>query len=157
MDHRQGKKKPGNETLFTSELGENPTDDAMGIPTGSFLPLIPLFSTSDSDNELSSMGLLCLRRNNPLVPSSTPSPKSRRLTFNFDPEIRRKINHQTLVIGPLGSGALTNFYARPKQLHSPSCLITHLELDTWVCDWISIANFVFSIDTRGETFACKLI
>lgn len=53
------------ETMCTSELGENPADDAMGIPTGSFLPLVPLFSTSDSDSELSSMGLLsllCLRR-----------------------------------------------------------------------------------------------
>lgn len=52
-----GDEEAGKETMCTSELGENPADDAMGIPTGSFLPLVPLFSTSDSDSELSSMGL----------------------------------------------------------------------------------------------------
>lgn len=60
-------KQPWKETMCTSELGENPAGDA----TGSFLPLVPLFSSSDSDNELSSMGLpplLCLRRVNPPVP-----------------------------------------------------------------------------------------
>lgn len=61
----RGKKKQWKETMCTSELGENPADDAMGIPTSSFLPLVPLFSTSDSDSELSSMGL----RMNPRVPS----------------------------------------------------------------------------------------
>lgn len=52
MDHSEAKrKKPGKEAVFTSELGENPTD----ISTGSVLALIPLFSTSVSDSELSSM------------------------------------------------------------------------------------------------------
>lgn len=55
-----GMKKPGKETMCTSELGENPAADAMGIPAGSFLPLVPLFSTSDSDSELSSMVPLSL-------------------------------------------------------------------------------------------------
>lgn len=84
MEVNQWKKKPWKETMFTSDLGENPADDAMGIPTGSFLPLVPLFSTSDSDSELSSMGLLSLlllRRFNPPV-----HPESHWLTFNFDTE-----------------------------------------------------------------------
>lgn len=45
-------------TMCTSELGENPADDAAAATrSGSFLPLVPLFSASDSDIELSSMGL----------------------------------------------------------------------------------------------------
>lgn len=88
--HRNGPvdqwKKQWKETMCTSDLGENPADDAMGIPTGSFLPLVPLFSTSDSESELSSMGLLSLfrlRRINPPVPPQlqTQSPTGQLLTL----------------------------------------------------------------------------
>lgn len=41
--------------MCTSELGENPAACVKGTATGTFSPCVPLFSTSDSDGELSSI------------------------------------------------------------------------------------------------------
>lgn len=115
-------KKPGKETMCTSELGENPADDAMGIPAGSFLPLVPLFSTSDSDSELSSMVLshtlslsLCLSRlrriNPPIRPRLQKTQSHADFNFNVDPERWSKIKFPQCETGPLDP-ALCNFCAR---------------------------------------------
>lgn len=114
-------KKPGKETMCTSELGENPADDAMGIPAGSFLPLVPLFSTSDSDSELSSMVLshsLSLSASpvsaeliHRSVLDSKKTQSHADFNFNVDPERWSKIKFPQCETGPLDP-ALCNFCAR---------------------------------------------
>lgn len=62
--------------MCTSDLGETPaTDDALGIRTVQFLPLVLLFSTSYSDSEMSSMLLpAALIRRFLFNPPQTKSP-----------------------------------------------------------------------------------
>lgn len=136
MDHRQtgeggrgerGEGSDGRKTTCTSELGENPAEDVAGFPSGSLLQLHSLFSASDSDSELSSMGafslplspspplsLLCLLRriNPPVSVSDSKKTESHRLTFRcVDGGSRGGENKmpQVSMTGPRGSAALTNF------------------------------------------------
>lgn len=108
MDHKQWKKKgqgekekAGKRTMCTSEVAENPADCATGTLAASFLPIIPLFSTSDSDSELSSMARSPLPLSLSAPNYSTVSPpksQSGGLTFNFDPGTRRQINSHSLLV-----------------------------------------------------------
>lgn len=72
---RRRRKKTRMGTMCTSELAGNPAGDAMATAAGSFLTLVPLFSTPD--RELPSIGL----RINPPVPP----------LLDFDPERRREM------------------------------------------------------------------
>lgn len=120
-----GRSNHGRKTMCTSDLGENPaTDEALGIRTVPFLPLVLLFSTTDSDSELSSMLLsaVIIRRFlfNPLNRES-----QRTLTRNKRSKEKNKHGFQGF-LQPLGSGAQNNFYAPPKDLHSSSCSYLHM-------------------------------